>query len=78
MINDLSNEVEYSVEYSGSRKIEYYKLNGRFHNPNGPAILNSNGAFAYYLNGRFHRLDGPAIMHPDNSLEYWENGVKIK
>lgn len=48
----------------------YHKLNGQFHNPNGPAKIFSFGTRAWYIHGERHREDGP-------SVEFFNIGSKI-
>ena len=54
---------KYSIQYT----IEEYYLNGKYHNPNGPAcIARAKGKIlstAYYINGKRHRTDGPAYSY---------------
>ena len=38
-----------------------WKLNGKYHRIDGPAIEWSNGDKSWYLYNKLHRLDGPAI-----------------
>ena len=56
-----------------TKNSEQCYLNGKRHNPNGPAYLkwHDNGQLfwgAYYLNGKLHNLNGPAYR------EWYENG----
>ena len=41
-------------------KRKEWRINGKFHREDGPAIEWSNGDKEWYLNGRRHREDGPA------------------
>ena len=62
-----------------------YSLNGHYHNPNGPAFINSitgkQWTTAYYINGVRHRLDGPAFINTTASglhIElYFVNGKRL-
>ena len=51
-----------------------YKLNGKLHRNNRPAVMGFNGYRAWYINGKRHREDGPAIVDPNNHIEWWFNG----
>jgi len=54
-----------------------WKLNGRYHRSDGPAIEYEDGArewrLKWWLNGKLHRTDGPAIEHADGHREWWLN-----
>jgi len=61
--------------YPGTKKIyrEFYKLNGKRHRENGPAMIwyYENGNIEieeYYINDEYHREDGPAY------IRYYKNG----
>ena len=47
-----------TVDEHGTR---YWRLNGRLHRTDGPAVEKADGSKAWYLNGKRHRVDGPAI-----------------
>ena len=47
-----------------------WRLNGKIHREDGPAIEWANGHKSWYLNGNCHREDGPAIECPDGTI-YW-------
>ena len=50
-----------------------YKLNGKYHRADGPAVIWSCGTQFWYLNGKYHRADGPAIISATGSQEWWVN-----
>ena len=52
-----------------SDRIEY-KLNGKLHREDGPAIEYASGTKCWYLNGLNHRENGPAVEYP-NGTKYW-------
>ena len=37
-----------------------WRMDGKLHRLNGPAIERANGAKEWYQNGKRHRLNGPA------------------
>ena len=39
-----------------------YKLNGKHHREDGPAVIFADGTPSWFLNGKLHRLDGPAVI----------------
>jgi hypothetical protein len=51
-----------------------YRLNGKHHREDGPAIIYADGSQEWYLNGEHHRLDGPAIIWPSGTQEWYRNG----
>ena len=52
----------------------YWRLDGKLHREDGPAIESSNGDKRWYVNGQLHRLDGPAYEDADGDKEWWANG----
>jgi len=50
-----------------------WKLNGKLHREDGPAVKTSDGIELYYINGESHREDGPAIKYPDGAGIYYLN-----
>ena len=51
----------------------HWKLNGKMHRENGPALIvcgTANDFISYYINDRLHRLDGPAIEYA-NGQNVW-------
>lgn len=58
---------------NGKIESEYYRINGKRHRTDGPAIIYyyENGKIEYenyYVNDKLHRTDGPAVIN------YYENG----
>ena len=51
-----------------------WKLNGKLHREDGPAIEYANGSKYWYLNSKCHREDGPAIEYDDGSKHWYLNG----
>ena len=52
-----------------------WRLNGKLHNAEGPAVITSDGTEEWWFENNLHRLSGPAVIYPDGSVEYWVNGV---
>jgi antitoxin component YwqK of YwqJK toxin-antitoxin module len=81
-------KLEYICEYyaNGQLVYEVYRLNGKLHNPNGPAYRSwhENGQLEYEeyrLNGKLHNPNGPAVRgwHENGQLwyeRYWLNGKR--
>ena len=49
--------------------VKRWKLNGKFHREDGPAIEYPNGDKFWYYNGFHHRMDGPAVTQ--HGIDYW-------
>ncbi|CAB4129610.1 hypothetical protein UFOVP116_56 [uncultured Caudovirales phage] len=58
---------------SGDR---YWRLNGKYHREDGPAIEYASGAKMWYRNGRLHREDGPAVMWAGGGISWFRNGKR--
>jgi hypothetical protein len=54
--------------------IKEWKLNGKLHRLDGPAIELSNGTKLWYVGGNLHRLDGPAVEWLDGTKDWFING----
>lgn len=56
-------------------RTEYRNADGNLHNPEGPAVINDDGAQIWFHNGLKHREDGPAFVnHKEQFYEYWVHG----
>ena len=67
--------IEYTVKVNdyGDR---CWRLDGKLHREDGPAIEYADGARWWYLNGNLHREDGPAIEYLDGRRSWYLGGVK--
>ena len=63
-------------KYTGKYGRITYRLNGKCHREDGPAIIEADGSQIWYLNGKCHRLDGPAVIQADGTQEWWLNNTK--
>ncbi len=64
---------EYTVRvYEDGHK--EWRINGKLHREDGPAIEYPNGDKEWYINGKHHREDGPAIELHDGHKEWRING----
>jgi len=64
--------------YIESTQEHQWRLNGKLHRLDGPAVIYDSGTEVWYKHGMFHRLDGPACKlknGDDFRCEYWINGV---
>ena len=68
----MTNYIKYEVKvYTSGDK--YWRLNGKFHREDGPAVECSDGEKSWYLNGKLHREDGPAIEWANGEKSWWLN-----
>jgi hypothetical protein len=51
-----------------------WRLNGKRHREDGPAVELANGDKWWYLNGKYHREDGPAVERADGVKLWYLNG----
>ena len=63
-------------EYNHLSKRWEYKLHGKIHRVDGPAIISQLGEM-WMINGIFHRLCGPAIISGDYKA-YYIDGVRLE
>jgi len=54
----VSDQPKMMVHSSGTKE---WRLDGKLHRTDGPAIEWADGSKEWRLNGNFHRTDGPAI-----------------
>lgn len=57
--NDYENKIEHTIHEYG----QVWRLNGKPHREDGPALISLNGDYEYYKNGILHNDKGPASMH---------------
>ena len=62
----------YEIEVDEERVI--WRLNGKIHREDGPAVIWPNGRQEWVLNGKRHREDGPAAIWADGRQEWFLNG----
>ena len=70
-LDEATEQPVMTVDEEGNK---FWKLNGKPHRTDGPAIEWVNGDKWWTLNGMRHRTDGPAVMYADGSKEWWMNG----
>jgi len=56
-MNDNYDNYEHDKDSDG----EWWKLNGKYHRVDGPAVIWSDGTSEWHLHGQYHRIGGPAI-----------------
>jgi hypothetical protein len=52
-----------------------YRLNGKLHREDGPAIEWASGNKSWWFNGKCHRTDGPARELVNGDKEWYLNGL---
>ena len=65
------NKPECKIYPDGTKE---WRLNGKIHREDGPAIEHANGSKHWYLNGKRHREDDPAIEYASGTKEWRLNG----
>ena len=69
----MSEEPQCKVLPNGTKE---WRLNGKLHRSDGPAIEWFNGSKEWWFNGLRHRSDGPTIEWTDGHKEWWLNGKR--
>ena len=54
-----------------------YKLNGKYHRNDGPAIDWNHGDKFWYVDGLLHRDDGPAVIYASGRRKWFRSGLEI-
>jgi len=70
------SHITYEVRvYNDGDKV--WRLNGKYHREDGPAIEFSSGDKSWYLDGERHREDGPAIEYVNGDKSWYLNGKPL-
>jgi hypothetical protein len=72
----MTNYIKYEVEVF-SNGTKYWRLNGKRHREDGPAVEYTNGNKFWYLNDKQHREDGPAVEWISGSKAWFLNGENL-
>jgi len=64
----------YIYDYTFKHGIHEYKVDGKLHREDGPALITDDGYQSWYKNGKWHRADGPACIWPDGTQQWCRNG----
>ena len=62
------------VTANGTRK--YYNSAGELHREDGPAVIWTDGTYAWFQNGLRHRINGPAVVWTDGTKWWYLYGVR--
>jgi len=57
---------------------KWWRLNGKLHREDGPAVEYENGYKAWFLNDVRHREDGPAVEWADGSKSWYLRGSRYE
>ncbi len=68
---DLDEKPVHTVRSGGA---EEWRLNGRLHREDGPAVVGPGGYQEWRLNGQLDREDGPAVTYRDGTQMWYRNG----
>ena len=60
------------IIWSDGTKI--WRLNGKLHQEDGPAVEYLDGSKEWFLNGKHHRENGPAAEYSNGTQTWWLNG----
>ena len=68
--------IEYTVKvyHDGSKS---WRLNGKLHREDGPAVEYASGNKVWYLNDKLHREDGPAVEYASGGKEWYLNNKRV-
>ena len=53
---------------------QVWRLNGKKHRTDGPAVITTDGGQTWYQNGVIHRTDGPAVIRANGDQQWYLNG----
>lgn len=53
-----------------------WKINGKMHRTDGPALIREDGTRVWYIDGKLHRTDGPAVIWADGSKAWYIDGIE--
>jgi hypothetical protein len=67
----MSDQPKMKVLTDGTKQ---WRLNGKLHRSDGPAIERADGSKSWWLNDELHRTDGPAFEEADGRKEWFLNG----
>jgi hypothetical protein len=71
----MNNQPEHKTDDFGDQS---WRLNGKFHREDGPAMVTALGSKKWFVNGELHREDGPAIEWVFGEREWWFRGSRLK
>ena len=69
------NAISYEVEKTP--EVTKWRVGGKKHREDGPAIEWADDRRSWFINGKRHREDGPAIEGHDGENYWFINGVEL-
>ena len=69
----LGSKPTMSVDEWGNK---HWRLDGKLHRLDGPAIEYANGSKEWWVDGKCHRLDGPAVEYANGSKHWYIDGKR--
>jgi hypothetical protein len=66
-----TEEPQMQVNANGTKR---WRLHGKCHREDGPAVEIADGTKIWYLHGKCHRKDGPAIEWADGTKAWYLHG----
>ena len=70
----MSAQPKMKVHPNGTKE---WRLRGRLHRTDGPAVEHADGSKKWCLNGKLHRTDGPAYEGADGSKVWRLDGEQV-
>jgi len=70
----MSDQPKMKVHPNGTKE---WRLRGRLHRTDGPAVEHADGSKKWCLNGKLHRTDGPAYEGADGSKVWRLDGEQV-
>jgi hypothetical protein len=64
------------IHYESPDGSQSWKVDGKFHRDEGPAIIYKTGTMIWYQHGRLHCETGPAWCWLNGELEWWLQGIQ--
>lgn len=68
-------KMEHTTDADGD---QFWRLNNKLHNEDGPAFIGANGDQAWYINGSLHRDNGPAVISANGDQCWYINGERYR
>ena len=66
-------EPVHAVDSNGEQT---WRVDGKLHREDGPAIIWVGGTQVWYVNDQLHRIDGPALIRASGTREWYINGQR--
>jgi hypothetical protein len=60
-----------SILDNSNSNVKIFRLDGKLHREDGPAIEWKDGRIEWFLFGKLHRVDGPAVISSDGEYKGW-------